>query len=785
MKGQLATRKLFILTLSFAAGICLAEICAFPLAGWLLLALVSLTLVVFSILAGYKSTIFLLAGFTIAGAFWYSLDQLPGSLNQEWVGQDVAGTGLILTYPRVSGDYVSCIVRVEGLEIPELVITGRELPDHQLTARQGSGVEKLLLRLPLPPEDEELLPGMKINFRGSLVLPRESRNPGEFDYRIYLARQGVFFQLKGREFDLAGDEEGFRVKIARFRQKIAEQLPKVLPPRESALLMGLLFGDTGGMKAGEWEGYQRAGVVHLFAVSGFHVSLVLGVAWFFLSYLRLGPAVRLVWGSGLLLSYVFLVGWSPSIVRASVMAVTGMSALVVGKKKDFYTSLSLAALFILVSNPGQLFTAGFQLSFAATWGLVYLTPRLENWGLGKFLGVAVAAQLASLPLTAYHFNQVSLVGPLVNVVAVLAGAGVTVVALAGCIALAFSPLLATPFFLAAGALGYLLSSFVLWWGGLEWSSLVVSTPTLLQILLYYLFLLALPQVQLFLPALRSLPYRIKVGAGVVVVLVLLLAWYPGPSRMQVVFLDVGQGDCIFIKTPEGFTALVDGGGTPGSDYSVGRQVLLPFLHRKGLGKIDAVFMTHQDLDHSEGLLEILPYMKMGAFFMPPREGSEIEEKISKACREQGAPVRELVRGQVLRLGSDVTLEVLHPQSNVEASGNNRSLVILLRYGQSRWLLTGDVEGEALQELKKRANLLEADVLKIPHHGGLSSYDEDFYGAVKPQAVVVSVGVNNYGHPHSQVMAYFLEKGIPCLVTKDRGAVITESDGQKIRIRTHL
>jgi competence protein ComEC len=254
--------------------------------------------------------------------------------------------------------------------------------------------------------------------------------------------------------------------------------------------------------------------------------------------------------------------------------------------------------------------------------------------------------------------------------------------------------------------------------------------------------------------------------------------------MEVAFLDVGQGDSIFIRTPQGITILVDGGGTPGTDYSVGKNVIKPFLFKKGLEKVDIMMMTHNHLDHSEGLLELMPLLKVGCFMSPPFEGNnDIENKILNLCQKNNIPVKELEAGEKVWIDKESCLEVLHPDVNGKDKGNNRSLVLRIVYQNTTWLLTGDVENKAMDEILARWGNIDADILKLPHHGSISSFNPEFYEAVSPDAVVVSVGYNLYNQPHPDVMQYFQEHGIASYLTKENGAILTESDGEKIKIRT--
>lgn len=763
-------RHLLLVVLSFAAGIA-AEYCRPQnMALWLLLAGLSLIWGIYLIINGSRrQAAVLLAAVLFMGAFWLALALYPQGLYLDLTGQMAEGEGLIITYPR-SGEFnLTFIVRVENLRVGET-----QLP----------GLEKLLLCIQ-PSPGQEFYPGSRVSFRGELLLPREARNPGQFDYRRYLANQQVFYQVQcgAGQCRLLEKGRGLRSLAARGRQEVSAYLSRLLPEEERGLLLGLLFGDVSSISPEDYEGYQRTGVVHLFAVSGFHVSLLLALVWFLLSFFQVSSFWRLTLALPILLTYFFLVGWTASMVRAALMSLLALLALLLGRKTDIFTSLALAALLILIVNPGELFQLGFQFSFLTTLGLAHLTPWLLKRGLARFSAPALAAYLASLPLTAYYFNLVSLISPFLNIGAVLVGGLATVLSLAGCILTWTIPTLAAPLFLAAGFLIYCLSRFILWWAHIPWTAVTVPAPPLPAIFMLYGLLLALPTLWYYRFALRQVPVRIRVGMTCFLVLFLIILCWPAPQPLQVIFLDVGQGDSIFIRTPGGYTALIDGGGTPDSPYSVGRKIIRPFLQRQGLERLDLMIMTHNHLDHSEGLLEVIPLLSVGTFLMPAAEGNnQAEADIKDLCRERKIPLLEVGAGQRILLEKDIYMEVLHPAQRDSSIGNNHSLVIRLVHGETEWLLTGDIEKEGLEQLLVQAPQLRADFLKLPHHGSISSYDEKFYRAVAPQAVVASVGFNYFNQPHPQVTGYFTSRSIPCYVTRDNGAIITESNGKRIIVR---
>jgi competence protein ComEC len=775
MQRPLLTGSLF-----FMAGILLARFFTTRITLWLVLAGASFFVAFVGFLR--KKSIrqivpfFVMFGLVLAGAFWYSLSRDPEDLAQKDVGKIVTGVGTVASYPRENEYGISCLLTVER------IAAAKDSGKITFSKRQ-----KVVLKSLKDPA-LVLLPGDRVVFEGVITQPSKPHNPGQFDYGEYLANQGIFriINCQKGELRLTEKGEGIRALAAEGRKQVVQCLNELLPQREKGLILGILFGDTTLIEEEEWDAYKQAGVVHLFAVSGLHVGIVLGFLWFLLSFFQPRPLLRLLIGTGVIIGYGFMVGWSSSILRASLMAVLGLLALTVGRKNDLYNSLGAAAWIVLLFSPGELFQAGFQFSFLTTAGLIYLTPWLERKGCGKLFSPALAAQLASTPLTAYHFNQISLIAPFVNIFAIMVSSVAAVFSFTGTLLTWILPWLATPFFLAAGFIMFCLSKLIVWCAGLKWASVVVASPSPLLLICIYLGILVLPVFTRYRYIWREVPSKIKAALVCFFTVIFLFACWPMPKGLEVVFLDVGQGDCIFMRTPGGKTVLLDGGGTPGSSYSIGRTVLRPFLYYYGVNKIDVIIMSHNHVDHSEGLLEILPYFKVGAFMMPPgEENNEMEQELRKICTQKKVPVQELTAGQKIMVEQDVLLEVLHPEQEGFFIGNNRSLVLRLNYQESSWLFTGDAEKEVLEKLLENGAKLHADLLKIPHHGSRTSFVPAFYQKVQPGAVVVSVGENRFGQPHPEVPAYFTQRGIPVYLTKERGAVFTQSNGQKMLLKTYL
>lgn len=268
-----------------------------------------------------------------------------------------------------------------------------------------------------------------------------------------------------------------------------------------------------------------------------------------------------------------------------------------------------------------------------------------------------------------------------------------------------------------------------------------------------------------------------------------LALAPSPwPLLQVTVLDVGQGDAIVVQTPSGRLLMVDTGRTTPED-DMGRRVVLPFLRAQGLHRIDALLLTHADDDHIGGAATLLERATVRHLLVSPMTSdAPTYRRLLDAARRRAIPITRLARGQTLDFRDGVVAETLHPAPHgppdSKRSDNNMSLVLRLRYGATSILLTGDAEAPAEAEMERAGVDLRADVLKVGHHGSLTSSSERFLDAVRPQAAILSAGRGNpFGHPHPDVLARLEARRIRVFRTDRDGAICIRSDGRTLRITT--
>jgi competence protein ComEC len=562
------------------------------------------------------------------------------------------------------------------------------------------------------------------------------------------------------------------------------------------------------------------------------VGLVLAGLVALFGILKLAPGLTAPLATPVLIFYALMTGINPAVLRATLMALLFLWAHHLGRDRDWPTTLALAALVTLLWNPLQIFHPGFQLSFAATWGLLYLGPPLTKAFLGLFNGLPVsvariaaqglaiplAAQLATIPLVAWYYNLISPVSIPANLLAVpLVGLILTLGLLAAVLGLVWLPL--------AGVVNVgtaIVMDLFLWLvgflQGLPGAVIYLATPPVLLAVVWYGCLLYAAGI---FYAEHGSPVRQRwkswAPAGAALVLIVFIIWWPWPGghRLVVHFIDVGQGDSILVQTPRGKNMLIDTGGRRDeyqTGIGTGDQVVAPYLRKIGVNRLDALVLTHPHEDHCGGAAYIIKNFPVDlvltspvgsdvlgepAVTDQPASGTANNKKktaeevplayttLLKRMGESGIQVQPAESGESLRLDSDIYMKVLWPEDSwaiEKGDPNNGSLVLNLTYGNSSFILTGDVDEESQRGLIASGQDLESDVFKVPHHGSRSLLPE-LMDKVNPSIAVISVGTHNtFGHPAVSTVDLLYQDGISIFRTDQDGAVIIETDGNRIEVK---
>lgn len=710
-------------------------------------------------------------------------------------GKYTVFTGTVVTEPDRRIDRTDYVVNIEMINYSIENDDTRAVTDfrprgHVLVSVKGPG--------------PEFRYGDRLQAAGLLQKTEVPGNPGEFNYRKYLEERGIRLVLKSRNgaglTKIGTGPVNILVKFSiGLKEKLVSVINKNMPEKQAALMEGILFGSTGRIDPEIKEDMALAGVAHILSVSGYHVGLVAGFIILAGNTLGLRKPVCDALAATAAGLYALTAGAGPAVTRALIMAWVLLLVRYVRKEYDWPSSMSLAGLVILMINPLALFEPGFQLSFLATWGILCLVPLFKRLNtilppVGQASSVAFAAQIAVFPVTAHYFNYFPLfflpanliVVPLISIVMLLGG-------IAAVLGLVWNPPAEILCISAAAVLDVsLMAAGVL--ARLPFAVIDVRPPGITKIACYYLTL------GLFMEFCRNCGLRIRAKRlwylnrsalvlAVLAVLVVLL-WggmaYSGSDSVEITFIDVGQGDAALVQSPGGRNLLIDTGGVPDSStgFDVGERRLVPFLNRKGVGEIDVLVLTHPHLDHIQGASALLGKIKIKTVVVAPQfaqypEGIELKQKLL----ERNIQIREVGGGENIYFGEDIILEVLSPNGRTAVNANDDSLVIRLGYRDFRVMFTGDAETVPLEAISESGQDCRADIVKIPHHGSSNAWTEDFFRAADPEAAVISVGQNLFGHPSPRVLEGLEQMKIRVLRTDRDGAVTVRSDGYGYKVTT--
>ena len=629
-----------------------------------------------------------------------------------------------------------------------------------------------------PAAAEGLRPGDEVAVGGEL-------GPAPDWARGNLARRGIAMVLRAATIERrAGHRGGPAGIVDRLRDRADEALGREVPAREAALSRGFVLGDDSEVDPRTVDDFRDSGLAHLLAVSGQNVVLLSLLALPLLAILGIGPRARLLAVGALVLLYVPLAGGGPSIQRAGVMGIAGLVAAGATRGASRAYALALAALVTLAIDPRATGDVGWQLSFAAVVGIMALArpfgERLhplvgrEGWRGATAEGIAVtmAATIATAPLIVLHFERFPVATLAANLAAMPAVAPAMWMGMVSIAAAQVDPLLAVPSNVAGSVFVAWIAQVAAWFGRPGWAAQDVSlAPGLLLAASLALGALLFLGLRLWRPG--DGPGRGTLSlAAAALLLVFLVAPRlseggrralapPPPGGARVEVLDVGQGDAILVRPSRADPILIDG-GPPGGD-------LAGALGSAGVTRLEAVLLTHPDLDHYGGLTELLGTLPVGRFLFdraPP--------ELLSLARTSGAALGRVSEGQSLRDG-DVRLDLLWPPADdgpaaarpgPDGETNSRSIVALLRWRGFRMLFTGDAEAESVP-----MDPGPLDVLKVSHHGSEDAGLPTLLDRTMPSLAVISAGEGNpYGHPVPEILESLAADRVKTLRTDRDGTV---------------
>lgn len=796
-------RPLLFSTIAFTIGIVAAIYMGYIFFVPLIL-LCSTAVLIYSKLIQDKYMLYILIALLIAFAIGYVRTYTVYNKNypilqKAFEKEQVGIKGKIVSEAEIKQRSVSYIVDVSEIEIGKAVFNeGFKL---MLSVSQGEPNKSSLLDY-----------GQAIKVQGSIFEPQGQRNPYGFDYKGYLKTKGVYALMSAKANNISKLEGGSENSILgiciKIRKRLVDTINASLPEQHAALLNGMLLGAREKLPEELENDFSRCGLTHIMCVSGANISFVIVFIVAIISSFTKNRQVTCISSIIAIVFFTLLVGFSPPVARAALMGIIVVIAKMLHRKSDVYTSVAAASLVILMVKPLTLFDIGFQLSVAGTLSLIAFYKPIKKLfiflpgAISDAAACALAAQIGVLPITLYYFNALSFVSILANILAVPITGIITILgfiaALLGLLSLHLSQFIS--------GLNFYLLHFILfivrYLSGLKWAVIYVATPRLWQILAYYVIAILLIK--------GGKLFKFKYNFACICVSVVMII---GPTahnylfpagNMEVTFVDVGQGDCALVKTPEGKNILIDSGGNSGFD--VGDSIVVPFLLDKGVTNLDMVILSHAHADHILGCMAILDKIQVERLVANCSYETEQLKDIIELARQKGVAIFDFMSGDTVKLGAEVLMELISAGTTKHVTGirdndnnspfifpedkepqkncNNSSYVIRISYKNARFLFTGDVENEIEDSILLSGRDIRSNVLKVAHHGSAYSTGRDFIEAVAPSIAIVSVGRNTYGHPDTKGTLKRLEEASARIFRTDQdGAVIVTTNGNEICVNT--
>jgi competence protein ComEC len=639
----------------------------------------------------------------------------------------------------------------------------------------------------------DLKPGDHIQLYCRLDRFDPPTNPGQFDIKEYMERRNVFIAAfvksrggieilhPARSSPISGAFTRLRNKI---RTSAGRALSDNLSPGEpnQGLLRALLLGYRGDIDSDTYRAFRKTGLLHFISLSGLHLGILVAMVWWLCKTAGLMKPSRAVVCIIVVAVFLLVVPPRAPTLRAAIITWVFCLSFIFRRHSNPLNTLSLAAIVLLLIRPTHLFEAGWQLSFATVLGIILLSDRIyffinekvsnlssrqkkkkaafsqivskaAPYLLGLFC-VGLAAWLGGAGILLYHFHTIT---PLAGIWTVLVFPLVTLILVLGFLKIIMFfllPVLSSALAFIVTNLSDLLIRIVELIAGLNISQLLIGRVPLTVIILYYCIVVFAGFVYLRRPSIKKITCAVMLLT--LFVLLAALKWQrTRTDRLVVTFLDVGHGQAIFAQLPGKAGILFDAGSLNRSD--IGRRIVNPFLDYKGISKIDALCISHNDTDHINGIPEIVEHCEVGsvyttASFIKNTDRWGAAKYLNDFLVEKKLKPNPL--GHDFDLSCETDIKILWPteeaSENESLGDNDKSQVSLIEFAGRKVLLCSDIEKYAQRKLLELNPELTADIVLVPHHGSVSTLDTDFLRRLEPRILVYSCSTDRYGKPQIDV-----------------------------------
>ena len=722
------------------------------------------------------------------------------------------------TTPVVPAGLDGAGTRIEGTI---LTITQRAMGRVRLTADVdgawiGGRREPARFRLQISAEAGAaggLLEGDRVSLLCSPRGPEPSRTPGSWDQRASFVRSGVHMRCTAKSPMVLTRRVGngpVMSAIDSYRAEVNAAIARDVPGVPGAILRSLTTGDTTDLPQTTRDNFSFSGTAHQIAISGLNTAIIaqlfyaLAMLVFSLANaltLRVNPrraaavsAMLFVWG------YAIFAGASPSVIRAAIMTSAYLAAIAAGRDPDLPSAIALAAAAQLAWDPYDIMDVSFQLSFASVIAIAIIVPRLtpefgddplraygtsrpRKWAVA-FIAMNIASMAGAAPLVARYFNQFSIISPVANVPTIplttylITPGGLVAAALYGP-----WPAAGTAVARLCGTMCGWFESLAAFFASLPCSHIFLSTPTWVEIVLFWVAMVAMFRIRRLKTALAV---SMTLLAAAVAVWQIDVRRQTHPGCLEVAFIDVGQGDSSLAILPDGTRILTDAGGSPDGSFDTGTSIVARYLWHRRITGLFAVAVTHAHADHLGGMPAVIERFAPKELWTTQAVLDDpAAAPLLVAARRSGASIKVLDAGSPDRIFGATRVSFLNPPPVVPgtsaADPNETSLDMRLSFGTKNLLFAGDMGPEGEAAAMSTGKPVFSDVLKVAHHGSRHSTGDGLLDAVRPTLAVISIGLSNPHHlPHPDLLARLDRRGIRILRTDSNGTITVITDGATLK-----
>ncbi|EAH1635664.1 DNA internalization-related competence protein ComEC/Rec2 [Listeria monocytogenes] len=638
--------------------------------------------------------------------------------------------------------------------------------------------EKFQLSYKITTEEEQqklkkLHYGQFISVYANVETPSIHRNQNQFNYQTYLKNQNVHYILRASNLAISEHfSPSFLMRLQNIRLKIITHLTEKISPTISPYCLALISGEKSGFSPEMYEVYQQMGVVHLLAISGLHVNLLIGAIYFLLLKFGVTRERAITFLLVFLPFYVILTGANPPVIRAATMTALLLLSEKYTTKWSSFSAICLSFILFFLLQPYVMKEVGFQLSYTVSFGIILSSRQIlaqQQNAFTKSLSISFISTIMSSVVMMYLFYSFSWVGIFFNLIYVPI---FTIIILPGCLTVFvlsffsaeifhFPEVVLTFFIQLVEKLTYIFAK-------IPHQTIVTGRPNILILMLIIItIIIFFNQWQ-----------KKKFPFGILICFCFLCYFSSFNFSGKVSFIDVGQGDSILIQLPynQGNYLIDTGGQLPfekeawakkRKPFTIGESTLTPVLKSKGINSLDKVIITHSDADHMEGLDDLQKNITINELIYA--KGAE-NKPIMKEALAAMPKVKQtiILAGAKWQIGEN-SFECLYPDKAGEG-GNDDSIVLKAVLDDKVWLFTGDLEANGEMGISEQP--IKADILKVGHHGSKTSSSKEFIQKVKPTFAVISCGLNNrFGHPHEETINTLETAGVTILRTDVQGEII--------------